>query len=205
MTYDTDKELVGYVPEYRRIAGILGPEARVCELGVLRGLGLLMLQDLFPRGLVAGVDFNPASQWPDGTISIVASQDNPSLPRLLADYSPQWDLFIDDASHRGHLTRASFGLLWPLVSPGGFYVIEDWFIGLPLWPSTGCWDGAPRGSAAVAGSYDPELLHTVQDLVTLLDKPYCGAGAPGPFRDSEAESVTFRYGLAIVQKTAGAL
>lgn len=83
-------------------------------------------------------------------------------------------------------------------------MIEDWFIGAPLWPSTGCWDGAPVGSAAVAASYDPDLLHAVQDLVTLLDKPYCGIGAPGPFRDSEAESVTFRYGMAIVQKSAAA-
>lgn len=199
--YATDKQVVGYVPEYQRIAGILGPAARVCELGVLNGLGLDMLKDMFPQGLVAGVDFNPGSRWPEGTKRIVLPQDHLELPMRLRNYSTQWDLIIDDASHRGLLTQASFDLLWPLVSPGGFYVIEDWFIGLPSWPSTGCWDGAPVGSAAVAASYDPELLHVVQGLVTLLDKPYCGVGAPGPFRDSEAQSVTFRYGLAIVQKS----
>lgn len=200
-TYETDKQVVGYIPEYQRIARILGPAARVCELGVLRGLGLLMLQDMYPEGLVAGIDFSPYSHWPEGTRRIVASQDDPRLPGLLGEHSPQWDLIIDDASHKGHLTRETFRLLWPMVAPGGFYVIEDWFIGLPLWPSTGCWDGAPVGSAAVAASYDPDLLHAVQDLVTLLDKPYCGIGAPGPFIASEAESVTFRYGMAIVQKT----
>jgi hypothetical protein len=201
MTYATDKQVVGYVPEYQRIAGILGPAARVCEIGVLNGLGLVMLQDMYPQGIVAGVDFSPSSAWPAGTIRIVAGQDDPSLPGQLAAHAPQWDLFIDDASHKGHLTEATFSLLWPLVAPGGFYVIEDWFIGLPLWPSTGCWDGAPPGSPAVAASYDPGLLTAVQDLVTLLDKPYCGVGAPGPFLASEAESVTFRYGLAIVRKS----
>ena len=168
---------------------------------MLNGLGLVMLQDMYPGGTVAGVDANPGSHWPDGTIRIVTGQDNPALPVILQSYSAHWDLIIDDASHRGALTQTTFGLLWPLVAPGGFYVIEDWFIGSPCWPSTGFWGGAPAGSAAVAASYDPELLRTVQDLVLLLDKPYPGAGAPGPLTASEAESVTFKYGMAIVQKT----
>jgi Methyltransferase domain len=202
MTYETDKEVLGFVPDYQRIAGILGPAARVLEIGVLNGLGLAMLQDMYPQGLVAGVDFNPASHWPAGTVRIVAGQSDPALPTLLGEHAPTWDLIVDDASHKGHLTAATFELLWPLVAPGGFYVIEDWFIGSPLWPSTGCWGGAPPGSQAVADSYDPELLRVVQDLVLLLDKPYPGAGALGPLRDGKAESVLFRYGMAIVRKTA---
>ena len=33
---------------------------------------------------------------------------------------------IDDASHTYEETRASFEFLFPLLSPGGIYVIEDW-------------------------------------------------------------------------------
>jgi predicted O-methyltransferase YrrM len=36
------------------------------------------------------------------------------------------DLVIDDASHRLDETRASFETLFPLLRPGGVYVIEDW-------------------------------------------------------------------------------
>jgi hypothetical protein len=36
------------------------------------------------------------------------------------------DLVIDDASHRYEPTRASFEALFPLIRPGGFYLIEDW-------------------------------------------------------------------------------
>jgi predicted O-methyltransferase YrrM len=36
------------------------------------------------------------------------------------------DLVIDDASHLLDETRASFEVLYPLVRPGGAYVIEDW-------------------------------------------------------------------------------
>lgn len=36
------------------------------------------------------------------------------------------DLVVDDASHRLGPTRASFNLLYPLLRPGGIFVIEDW-------------------------------------------------------------------------------
>jgi len=197
----TDKGMYGYIREYQRIACILGPAARVCELGVWRGGSLPLWRGLFPEGIIAGVDIDPHAKWLDGTARIVCGQDDPDLPRLLGEHAPAWDLIVDDASHVGHLTRASFGLLWPLVAPGGFYVIEDWWIGSPLWPSTGFWDGTAVGSQAVRDRYDPEMLRVVQDLVLLLDKPFCGWGAQGPLRDSEAESVFFRYGMAIVRKT----
>lgn len=36
------------------------------------------------------------------------------------------DLILDDASHEYAPTRASFEVLFPLLRPGGLYVIEDW-------------------------------------------------------------------------------
>lgn len=36
------------------------------------------------------------------------------------------DLVLDDASHIYEPTLASFEALFPLIRPGGFYVIEDW-------------------------------------------------------------------------------
>jgi hypothetical protein len=34
--------------------------------------------------------------------------------------------WVDDASHTYEETRTSFEFLFPLLSPGGIYVIEDW-------------------------------------------------------------------------------
>lgn len=45
---------------------------------------------------------------------------------LLENDVTSLDLVIDDASHRYSLTRDSFLALFPLVSPGGLYIIEDW-------------------------------------------------------------------------------
>ena len=170
MKFATDKIDHGYLPAYLRIAAELGAGARVCEVGVQYGHGLDMLQALFPGGLVAGVDVNPGSRWPDGTIRIVAAQDDPSLPALLGGTAPQWDLFADDASHDGNLTVATMRLLWPLLAPGGIYVIEDWMVGLG-WPGFG-----------------DSMLLAAQGLLTLLTK------------DGDVEDITFRYGLAVLRK-----
>ena len=36
------------------------------------------------------------------------------------------DLVVDDASHTYEETKASFEILFPLLQPGGIYLIEDW-------------------------------------------------------------------------------
>jgi 8-demethyl-8-alpha-L-rhamnosyltetracenomycin-C 2'-O-methyltransferase/8-demethyl-8-(2-methoxy-alpha-L-rhamnosyl)tetracenomycin-C 3'-O-methyltransferase len=170
--FATDKITHGYLPVYLRIAAELGPAARVCEVGVQSGHGLHMFQALFPAGLIAGVDCDTGSRWPEGTAVIVCGQDAPALPTLLRQHSPEWDLITDDASHDGKLTTETFRLLWPLIAPGGFYVIEDWMVGLS-WPG-----------------YDTSMLETVQGLLPLLTK------------DSDVEDITCRYGLAAVRKKA---
>ena len=198
----TDKEATGYLPSYQAIADILGPAARVCEIGVMNGGSLLMWQDMFPEGLIAGVDFMPHSHWPPGTVRIVAEQTDPALPAMLGGHAPAWDLIVDDGCHEGPKTAATFGLLWPLVAPDGYYVIEDWFLGLPLWLTTGCWNTGPRaGSPEIDACYDPGMLRMVQDLLEPLDEPFRGAcNTSGMPRETEVESVTYRYGLAIVHK-----
>ena len=45
---------------------------------------------------------------------------------ITKELSGPLDLVIDDASHMYEETKASFELLFPLVRPGGLYIIEDW-------------------------------------------------------------------------------
>jgi cephalosporin hydroxylase len=49
-----------------------------------------------------------------------------------AEFAGPLDLIIDDASHTYHATKASFETLFPLLRPGGLYIIEDWAWG--HWP-----------------------------------------------------------------------
>jgi len=173
--FETDKIVQQYMPVYEELARELGPAARVCEIGVWHGGSLATWKVKFPDGLIAGVDIDPRSHWPEGTVRVVCPQDDESLPGLLAGHSAQWDLIIDDASHDGTLTARTFGHLWPLVRPGGYYVIEDWFVG---W-----WEGQE-------GTYS--MLDLARGMLEFLRG------------ESGAEEVRYRYGLIIIRKAAHA-
>jgi len=176
----TDKvEPHGYYPSYLKLAAQIGPEGAVCEVGVAGGGSLEMWQNLFPFGLVAGVDNNQAMTWPEGTHRVISGQDDPGLPHFLTAVSPEgFDLIVDDCSHDGGLTQATWELLWPLVVPGGYYVVEDW-------------NGAFHNSRQPDAPYTwgPGILATVQGFLNLLDS-----------RESECDSIEYRYGLAILHR-----
>jgi Methyltransferase domain len=173
MICTTDKVTLGYLPTYQRLAHEIGPTGRVCEVGVYRGGSLELWQQLFPRGVVVGVDHDPNARWPNGTIQVVAAQDAEGLPAALAEHAPQgYDLIVDDASHQGALTRRTFQLLWPLVRPGRWYVIEDWQIGFGDW-----------------ADYDASMLDMARDLLLLLGQ-----------QGGTIEEIVYRYGMILLRK-----
>src|SRR5262249_36540874 len=45
---------------------------------------------------------------------------------IRAEFTGPLDLVIDDASHMYVLTKQSFETVFPLLRPGGLYIIEDW-------------------------------------------------------------------------------
>ena len=45
---------------------------------------------------------------------------------VVDEFAGALDLVIDDASHKYGPTKASFEAVFPLVRPGGLYIIEDW-------------------------------------------------------------------------------
>lgn len=176
--FRTDKVALGYLPTYLTLAGRIGIGGRVCEVGVAGGASLELWQALFPAGLVVGVDHNPHAVWPAGTHRIEADQDDPDLPRRLAAISPELDLVVDDASHDGTLTRRTWELLWPLVAPGGTYVVEDWQVGFD---GVG-WD-----------AFDASMLDLARDLLAELKHP-----------GGEVASITYRHGMILLERSRGA-
>ncbi len=182
----TDKiEPLRYFPAYVQIAADLGPRASVCEIGVWQGESLRMWQALFPLGKVTGVDYTDDHRvWPLGTAQVICHQEDPHLPDLLADAGVlPLNLIVDDGCHRAAETRATFGMLWPLLAPGGYYVIEDWWFALDR--------PADHPMPGVPWERDDDLLAVVIDLIRMLDS-----------RDSECDSVQYRWGLAIAHKRA---
>lgn len=171
----------GYLPDYLKLAAQLPSASVVCEVGVLRGESLVMWQHFFPSGTIIGVDRDPVAIWPDGTLKVVAEQDDPRLGEMVRAVAPDGcDLIIDDASHIGSLTLATFAQLWPLVKEGGCYVVEDWADPW-MFPD---WLRWPAVRPELAGD---ELIDKVPQLITALN--------------DGAQEVTYtREGLVIIRK-----
>jgi len=130
-------ELVGM---YQEFLAAVRP-ARVFELGIAEGGSVALLALLPHVERLVAIDNEPnrltaldefvARRGLEGSVSTyygVDQADEATLRGLVAqDFDGGLvDLVIDDASHIYDLSVASFEALFPLVAPGGWYVIEDW-------------------------------------------------------------------------------
>lgn len=148
---DTDKtQSPGYLDNFERHFGHLRHEPiKILELGVFHGGSLQMWHEYFPKGLVVGLDRkpNPLEPMPERIRFYRGSQEDDALLDTIADEcAPDgFDIVIDDASHIGTLSRASFRNLFSRhLKSSGIYVVEDW--------GTGYWDSWPDGQAYRAGN-----------------------------------------------------
>ncbi len=98
------------------------------------------------------------------------------------DLGGKLDLVIDDGSHLDGPTRASFEALFPLLPPGGLYIIEDW--AWEHWPE---FQDPGHGWAAEQG-----LTVLVNDLVA-------ATGSSKSF----IRNVTVYEGFAVVERGDG--
>jgi hypothetical protein len=81
---------------------------------------------------------------------------------VAAEFNGPLDLVMDDASHGYQATKASFETLFPLLRPGGLYLIEDWAWG--HWPEF----NGPTSYLAE----EIELTRLVEELVAAVGSCY---------------------------------
>ena len=106
------------------------------ELGVDQGASMRLWSTYFRNGLILGVD-NFKGEWSvyrkdpradleqlRNVVLFECDQEDERLVDMVAPYCP-FDIVIDDCSHLTELTIASFTMLWPMLKPGGLYIIED--------------------------------------------------------------------------------
>jgi len=93
----------------------------VMEIGVKEGGSIRMWSEYFKKAQIIGVDIvDPPGEYPQATI-VVGDATRAETFEHLANF----DVIIDDGSHRLADQLATFHLLWPKLNPGGVYLIED--------------------------------------------------------------------------------
>jgi hypothetical protein len=152
--YDSDKRTGhGYLPLYaRHFSRRRFSVRRLLEIGVggyedpYTGLASLrMWRSFFPRAQLFGLDINTKVVDEPRITFVKGSQDDSAvLDHLVEIAGGSFDIVIDDGSHINAHVRTTFEHLFPYVTPGGLYVIEDLQTayapdsggGPPGWPGT---------------------------------------------------------------------
>lgn len=128
------------------------------------GASAKMWAEYFPRGRIFGVDINPASHVDtDRITTFVGDQGDPAqLRRIVEAAGEDFDIVIDDGSHRADHQQITFGVLFDHLRVGGVYIIEDLLD-----------NGIEDADSGIFASETP-VLSTRRVLQTLAE-----TGAPG--------------------------
>lgn len=142
--YGSDKGLAkrghGYTRVYHHFFRPLREHVTaVLEIGLQRPRGhwrdarasdvpsLRMWRDFFPNALLVGLDIRefPPTSLPDCVVLQGDQGNEHDLARAAAAAPAGYDIVIDDGSHASEHQQLTFARLFPLLRPGGLYVIED--------------------------------------------------------------------------------
>lgn len=99
------------------------------EIGIGgRGTSLSMWKEYFPNAEVIGFEYDTNSVSQARETGHIVYEGDQALQQDLEHcndkYGP-FDIIIDDGGHEMGQQQISFGHLFPLLSPGGLYIIED--------------------------------------------------------------------------------
>jgi predicted O-methyltransferase YrrM len=174
----------GVLWEYEELCRSLEPR-RIVELGIHRGGSTAFLNELAEPERIVALELNTTPAEPlssyiaeRGLGDVVRPHygvDQADRERLRAIMRDEFgesplDLVVDDASHLYAQTRASFETLFPLLRPGGVYVIEDWAAG----------HRKAHAAAAALRNPSPEQLEALDALLKARAQANAPAREPEP-------------------------
>lgn len=98
----------------------------VLEIGVYSGASAQAISEFFPDAAVVGVDVTlDRVKFGLDNPMITFVQGDGTDPALAKSLDTQFDIIIEDASHRADDQVAAVHAFGPYLSPGGLFVIED--------------------------------------------------------------------------------
>ena len=130
MNYNTDKIYKhGFNKYYESFFAKKKDASQILEIGVACGGSLKYLADQFPDSQIHGIDIIDTSRFNTDRITTHIGNQGivDDLENIINDIGSHvnFDIILDDGGHCMHHQQISLGVLFPLLKPGGFYILED--------------------------------------------------------------------------------
>ena len=182
---------------------------RILELGIYSGASLLMWRDYFSSATIVGLDVRSAPKVllpminSNQIFCVAGDQSAPeSLDQCKQLAGGAFDVIIDDASHVGGLSEASFNYAFAnLLVPGGLYFVEDYGTGY----IDGFYDGAsferpaPNKEDKRFKSHDHGMVGWVKRLI---DEMHGFAILPTEADKQAIKACHFWPSIALIEKSS---
>lgn len=197
-----------YLRVYERLfAPYRKSRINVVEVGVQNGGSLEVLAKYFENaGRIIGCDKNEDCgelRYDDPRISVVVGEINSQEALAqIAREAPAIGIFIDDGSHVSRDIITTFVVYFPLVAPGGVYLIEDTHC--LYWEGWG--GGVLRSTSAMqlfklmADVLNYEHWLTDLTLPALLSSFFAKDAVPNFLKEGWVESVEFMNSMIAIRK-----
>lgn len=164
---------------------------KLLEIGVYECGSLKIWHDYFKQGKIIGLDrrqiSNSLLKGFDRISVYQGDQTDINVLQKIINENGKFDIIIDDASHIGQVTKASYNFLFKYVKSGGYYIIEDW--------GTGYWENWYDGKEYHNNHYDG-MVGLVKDLVDEAGRDDIKLDP----RTSMFEYMQLSHGQAIIKK-----
>lgn len=100
------------------------------EIGIFEGASLKVFEEYFTNVFMVGLDRDDKSYLQTPNISTgILDQSNENSLKSFYDHCTQnnhyFDFILDDGSHHMKDQQITLGYLFPLLKPGGIYIMED--------------------------------------------------------------------------------
>ena len=169
-----------YVNEYVRLFDeIRDNKINFLEIGIFQGRSLAMWSDYFSNGKIYGIDIDTTEfklVYPellemgafenDNLQEVIQGDTTDSTILDVLNSEVGFSVIIDDGDHTHLGQLATFKNFFPLLEPGGFYIIED--IASPYSYSSRSWYSKGKSANLKSDLWDLNKLYNNIDSVTPL-------------------------------------
>jgi len=160
----------------------------ILEIGVQYGGSLALWVKYFPKSHITGVDIDPVCKMHVGKRVSIKIGDQ--TDRAFLGQFKNYDIIIDDGGHTMSQQQISFDVLFPLLNPGGMYVIED--LHTSYWPEF--LDSTPTTMEYLAG-----LTHTLNSAASKSER----AASGGAIESAGIDEMHFYPSMCFIHKQRG--